>query len=97
MLAQIFLSYPVHRSLEEVQEENVCVARSCHVLVDCMAQAACNHAGSCPLPLIDIYVQCSLAEQQAAEKKGRLTGKQFFLSQEAEVCLDDAYVQSYCN
>ena len=28
---------------------------------------------------------CSLAEQQATEKKGRLTGKQFFLSQEAEV------------
>ena len=37
---------------------------------------------------------CSLAEQQqAAEKKGRLTGKQFFQSQEAEVgCVRDQLV-----
>ena len=48
---------------------------------------------------------CSLAEQQqAAEKKGRLTGKQFFQSQEAEVggavdravaCIQAAAVSPY--
>ncbi len=36
----------------------------------------------------------SLAEQQAAaEKKARLTGKQFFLSQEAEVCCSELLSQ----